>query len=171
MPKDELPEPKRRNRTLSVADALSGALDPVLKKRGFAGRDIIAQWRHIAPRPFDETTLPDKLSWPRGERSAEGATLYLRCAPGQALFAQHEAPAIAAAVNRYFGYVLVNDVRLSAEPFTPGSGRGVQKPHQPSQSDIAKVGKATEMVEDDDLREALQALGLALSGRSSKKRG
>lgn len=169
MAKDELPEPKRRNRTLSVADALSGALDPVLKKRGFAGRDIITQWRSIAPPPFNETTLPDKLSWPRSAHGAEGATLYLRCAPGQALFAQHEAPAIAAAINRYFGYVLVGEVRLSAEPFTPGSGRSVQKPYQPSQSTIAKVGKATEMVEDDDLREALQALGLALSSRSDGK--
>jgi len=170
MAKDDLPEFKRRNKTLSVADALSGALDPALKKRGFAGRDIIAHWRSIAPPPFDQTALPDKLSWPRGERSAEGATLYLRCAPGQALFAQHEAPAIAAAVNRYFGYVLVNDVKLSAEPFTPGSGRKAQNPPQPSQSDIAKVGKATETVEDDDLREALQALGLALSRRSSASR-
>ena len=169
MAQDDLPEPKRRNRTLSVADALSGALDPVLKRRGFAGRDIIAQWRHIAPRPFDETTLPDKLVWPRGDNRSGGATLYLRCAPGQALFAQHEAPAIAAAVNRYFGYVLVDNVRLTAEPFTPGSGRSVQKPYQPSQSTIAMVGKATEKVEDSDLREALRALGLALSSRSEKK--
>lgn len=169
MTKDELPQFKRRNKTLSVSDALSGTLDPVLKKRGFAGRDIIAHWRHIAPPPFDQTTVPDKLSWPRHDHGAEGATLHIRCTAGQALFVQHEAPAIAAAVNRYFGYVLVNDVRLSAEPFTPGSGRMAQKAHQPSQSDIAKVGKATEMVEDDDLREALQALGLALSGRSKQK--
>ena len=70
MAKDELPEFKRRNKTLSVSDALSGALDPVLKKRGFAGRDIIAQWRHIAPPPFDQTTLPDKLTWPRHDHSA-----------------------------------------------------------------------------------------------------
>jgi hypothetical protein len=169
MSKDELPEPKRRNRTLSVADALSGALDPVLKKRGFASRDIITQWKAIAPPPFDRTTLPDKLSWPRASHGAEGATLVLRCAPGQALFAQHEAPAIASAVNRYFGYVLVKDVRLSAEPFMPNSGARADKRHQPSPSEIAKVGKATEKVEDDDLREALQALGLALSGRSKRQ--
>ena len=30
MSKDEPPEPKRRNKTLSVADVLAGALDPVL---------------------------------------------------------------------------------------------------------------------------------------------
>ncbi|ODT69538.1 MAG: hypothetical protein ABS75_16655 [Pelagibacterium sp. SCN 63-23] len=169
MAKDELPEPKRRNKTLSVADALAGALDPVLKKRGFAGRDIITHWRAIAPAPFNETTLPDKLTWPRSAHGAEGAVLYLRCAPGQALFTQHEAPAIAAAVNRYFGYVLVSAVRLSAEPFSPGSGKRAEKPYQPSQSSIAKVGAATEKVENSDLREALRALGLALSGRSERK--
>ena len=78
------PEPKRRNRTVSVADALSGALDPVLKKRGFASRDILAHWTVIAPAPYDKVAIPDKLTWPRGERSAEGATLYLRCMPGHA---------------------------------------------------------------------------------------
>lgn len=168
MAKDELPEPKRRNRTLSVADVLAGAMDPVLRKRGFASRDIITHWKAIAPKPFDETTQPDKLTWPRGG-NAEGATLYLRCAPGTAVFAQHEAPQIGAAVNRYFGYLLVNDVRLSAEPFTPGSGKKAQKRPQPSQSDIAKVGALTEKVEDDTLREALQALGLALSSKSKNK--
>ncbi len=171
MSKDALPEYKRRNRTLSVADALAGAIDPVLRKRGFAGRDIITQWAIIAPPPFNETTQPDKLSWPRDSHNGEGATLVLRCAPGQALFAQHEAPAIAAAVNRYFGYVLVRDVRLSAEPFSPGSGKKTHKPYQPSQSAIAKVGAQTDKVEDNDLREALRVLGLALSSRSEQKNG
>lgn len=168
MAKEELPEYRRRNKTLSVADALSGALDPVLKQRGFASRDIIVHWRSIAPPPFDETTLPDKLSWPRAASNAEGATLLLRCAPGQALIAQHEAPAIAAAVNRYFGYVLVSEVRLSAEPFTPGSGARTQVRQQPGPSTIAKVGAATEKVTDDDLRAALQDLGLALARRSER---
>lgn len=166
---DTPPEPKRRNRTLSVADVLSGALDPVMKKRGFATRDILTHWKVIAPPPYDAVTMPDKLTWPRqAGQSHEGAVLYLRCAPGQALFAQHDAPAIAAAVNRYFGYLLVSEVRLSAEPFTPGSGAKVQKRPQPSQSDIAKVGAAIEKVEDNDLREALRVLGLALSARSER---
>lgn len=169
MPRDEPPEYKRRNKAVSVADALAGAIDPVLRKRGFAGRDIITHWAAIAPPPFDRTCRPDKLSWPRGSSNADGATLVLRCAPGQALFARHEAPAIAAAINRYFGYVLVKDVRLSAEPFTPGSAVKAQKPFQPSQSTIAKVGKQTEKVEDGDLREALQVLGLALSSRSERR--
>ena len=170
MAEKELPEPKRRNKTLSVADVLAGALEPVLKKRGFATRDIITHWRVIAPKPYDVTTMPDKLVWPRSAgQSHEGAVLYLRCGPGQALFVQHAAPEIAAAVNRYFGYLLVSEVRLSAEPFTLGSGDKRQKVRQPSQSDIAKVGAAVEEIADTDLREALRVLGLALSGRSGKK--
>lgn len=171
MAKDDLPEPKRRNRTLSVADALTGALDPALKKRGFASRDIIAHWSVMAPKPYDTVAIPDKLTWPRGERSAEGATLLLRCVPGHALAIAHEGSKIAAAVNRYFGFVLVGTVRLSAEPFTPGSAEPRQNLQQPSQSDIAKVGAQVADVADEGLREALRTLGLALSSRSGRKNG
>ena len=34
---DKPKEAKRRNRAVDMAEALSGALDPVLKKRGFGG--------------------------------------------------------------------------------------------------------------------------------------
>ncbi|MHB1110603.1 MAG: DUF721 domain-containing protein, partial [Devosia sp.] len=108
--------PRRLNRVVGVAEALSKALDPALRKRGFASRDIITHWAAMAPAPYDKVALPDRLSWPRGERGAEGATLYLRCVPGHALALSHEGPLIAAAINRYFGYVLVGAVRLSAEP-------------------------------------------------------
>ncbi len=162
------PEPKRRNRSLSLADALAGALDPVLKKRGFASRDIITHWGAMAPKPYDAVAIPDKLSWPRGERSAEGATLYLRAMPGHALAIAHEGPAIAAAINRYFGYVLVGAVRLSVEPFSGHSANRDHKRHQPSQSTIAKVGASVNGVEDEGLREALRALGHALSSRPER---
>jgi len=168
MAKDELPEPKRRNRTMNIADVLSGALDPVLKKRGFASRDIITHWSAMAPQPYDKVAVPDKLSWPRGEKSAEGATLVLRCIPGHAMAIAHEGPRIAAAINRYFGFVLVNAVRLSAEPFTPGSGEKVDKQAEPDPGVVAKVGAQVAEVGDEDLREALRTLGHALSSRPQK---
>ena len=171
MAKSDLPEPKRRNRTMSVADVLSGALAPALKKRGFASRDIIAHWSVMAPKPYDTVAIPDKLSWPRGERSAEGATLVLRCAPGHALAISHEGGKIAAAINRYFGFVLVGTVRLSAEPFTPGSGPKTETAYQPSPSVVARVEDQVATVENDDVREALRRLGLAMSGRSERKSG
>jgi hypothetical protein len=165
MSKDDLPEPKRRNRTMSVADVISGALDPVLKKRGFASRDIITHWAAMAPAPYDKVAIPDKLTWPRGEKSAEGATLVLRCMAGHALAISHEGGRIAAAINRYFGFVLVNRVTLSAEPFTPGSGEKKQKNIQPSPSVAAKVGALVADIEDENLREALRTLGHAIASK------
>ncbi|WP_224701469.1 DUF721 domain-containing protein [Devosia aquimaris] len=171
MAKDDLPEPKRRNRTMSMADVLSGALDPVLKQRGFASRDIITHWSVMAPKPYDSVAIPDKLSWPRGERSAEGATLVLRCVPGHALAIAHEGERIAAAVNRYFGFVLVGSVRLSAEPFRPGSAPVDDKPSQPSQGVVERIGAEVADVEDAEVREALRKLGHALASRAERKRG
>ncbi|WP_137151163.1 DciA family protein [Devosia sp. FKR38] len=171
MAKDDPPEPKRRNRTMSMADVLSGALDPVLKQRGFASRDIITHWSVMAPKPYDSVAIPDKLSWPRGERSAEGATLLLRCVPGHALAIAHEGERIAAAVNRYFGFVLVGSVRLSAEPFRPGSAPVANTPLQPSQSVVARVGAEVADVADEEVREALRKLGHALASRAERKHG
>lgn len=168
MAKDDLPEPKRRNRTMNIADVLSGALDPVLKKRGFASRDIITHWSVMAPKPYDEVAIPDKLSWPRGERSEAGATLVLRCIPGHALAIAHDGPKIAAAVNRYFGFLLVNTVRLSAEAFTPGTGKKDLHPARPSKSVAAKVAAQVAEIEDEALKEALRTLGHALAGRSER---
>jgi len=163
-PKDgALKEFKRLNRTVGLGEAISGALDPALKRRGFASRDIIANWRAMAPKPYDQVAVPDKLSWPRGERSAQGATLYLRCTEGHQLALSHEAPRIAAAVNRYFGYVLVDQVRLSIEPFRPGS---VEKPETAPQADpirSAVVARAVGKVEDNRLKEALKTLGLRIA--------
>lgn len=164
--KDGEPKEFRRlNRTVGVGDVLAGALDPALKKRGFASRDIVAQWRAMAPRPFDEVALPDKLAWPRGERGAQGATLYLRCAEGHRLALQHEAPRIAAAINRYFGYVLVNDVRLAVTPFAPPAPKKPPAPEGPDPVKRAIVARAVNGVEDGALREALRELGHLIASR------
>ena len=44
----------------------SGVLDPALKRRGFATRDIITHWAAMAPKPYDQLAVPDQLTWPRG---------------------------------------------------------------------------------------------------------
>jgi len=159
----EQQEPKRANRAIGIGDAIAGALDPVLKKRGFASRDIVAHWRAMAPAPYDRVTLPDKLNWPRGERSAGGATLYLRCVPGHQLALAHEGPRIAAAVNRYFGYVLVDQIRVATMPFVPGSVATVEPQPVADPVRVAAIGKAVDGVADERLRQALTALGLGMA--------
>ena len=73
-------EPRRLNRTVDIAEALKGALDPAMRKRGFASRDILTHWAAMAPKPYDSVTVPDRLVWPRGERGADGAKCSTRSA-------------------------------------------------------------------------------------------
>jgi hypothetical protein len=160
--KDEA-EPKRLNRAVGVSDALKGVLDSALKKRGFATRDLLANWTAMAPKPYDGLAVPDQLKWPRGA-GHEGATLYLRCAPGHALAIAHEGALIAAAVNRYFGYYLVREVKLSAEPFTAASPKPAA-PRGPSPEAKASASRAVAAVDDPGLKEALAGLGEALLSR------
>ncbi len=166
-PKSDDP-PKRLNRTVGVGEALQKALDPVFRKRGFAGRDIITHWAAMVPTPYDKISAPDRLAWPRGERNAGGATLYLRCAEGHALALQHEAPLIAASVNRYFGYVLVDTVRLSAEPFVAQARIKAKTAPEPSPETTARLDEAVAEIADDGVRDALRRLGSGIMGRKSQ---
>jgi hypothetical protein len=150
-------EPRRLNRTVGVAEALGGVLDSALKKRGFATRDILANWASIAPKPYDQAAIPAEFKWPRGA-GHEGATLFLRCAEGQRLALAHEGALIAAAVNRYFGYFLVREVKLSAEPFIRSSGPKA-KPRGTLPEVARHAGEAVAEVEDPALKDALKFLG------------
>ena len=156
----EPPAPRRLNRTVGVSEALSTVLDAALKKRGFATRDILTHWTVIAPKPYDVVAIPDQLKWPRGA-GHEGATLYLRCAQGHAMALSHEGALIVSAVNRYFGYFLVRDVRLSAEPFTASS---VKKPKDRAALPqvVARTEAAIAEVGDAALKDALKSLGEAV---------
>jgi len=157
-------EAKRHNRFVGLDAAAKAALDPVFRKRGFANRDLFARWAEIAPPPFAETTLPERLYWPRRESGAEGAILLLCCAPGAALAVSHEGERIARAVNTYFGYYLVRSVKISAEPFTPSTSEKASAAQCPPQI-RAEVNRMVETVGNDGLRDALRRLGENLKSR------
>lgn len=161
-------EYKRLNRTSGMNELLDRTLDPMFKKRGFASRDIITHWSSIVPEPYAELTMPDKLSWPRRTAGAEGATLYLRCAPSIALAVSHDGENIAAAINRYFGYILVGKVKLSAEPFRPGSDDKDEITPIVDPEIEKRTQDAVRGVEDDALRTALQNLGKGILQKKRK---
>lgn len=154
--------PRRLNRAVGVGEALGNAIDPALKKRGFAGRDLVSNWPAMAPAPYDKVTRPDKLTWPRGEKGAEGAVLHLSCHPGHALALQHEGQRVAAAINRYFGYLLIGQVRISATPFPIEDAVPETIPALPDVT-RARISRTVERVEDAGVREALRELGQAMA--------
>lgn len=167
-PKGKDGEPKRLNRVVGAGEAIGRVLDPAFRKRGFASRDIITHWGAMAPKPYDRVAAPDRLVWPRGERGAGGAVLYLRCAEGHQLALAHEGERISAAINRYFGYILVESVRLSAEPLVSETSAGPSGAPEPSARAGGAINDAVVAVADDGLRDALRQLGRGIMGRSGR---
>jgi len=161
--------PKRKNRAVQLGDMIGNALDPALRKRGFASRDLVANWTAIAPDPYNRVSMPDRLVWPRNNKpDADGAILYLRCQAGQALAVSYDGPMIAQAINRYFGYFLVSSVKLSASPMDnpqPEAQRG-PAPLAPEKSELLE--KSIENVEDAGLRAALERLGQGVLANKRK---
>lgn len=163
------PPPKRANRAVHLGDMLGNTLDAALRRRGFASRDLIANWKSIAPTPYDVIAAPDKLVWPRRDRpDPEGAVLYLRCREGHALALSHEAPAITAAINRYFGYLLVSGVRLSPTPYTEPQKAAGKAPAELPAEKAAHLTEAVSVIEDEGLRTALEKLGRGVMGKGTK---
>lgn len=163
---EKSPPPKRANRAVQLGDMLGNALDPALRRRGFASRDLIANWTSIAPTPYDTISAPDKLVWPRRDRpDPEGAVLYLRCREGHALALSHEAPAIAAAINRYFGYLLISGIRLSPNPYTGPDKETPKPPRTLPPEKAAHLAEAVSVIEDAELRAALEKLGRGIMNK------
>ena len=157
---------KRLKRTASIAELAERAIEPMVQKRGFANSELLMRWSTIVSAPFDKSVVPDKLNWPREEDAYAGAILTVRVDPVHALAFTHETETIKAAINRYFGFYLVDKIKPSRRPFVPSLEED-NKPTQRKLSDAEEQNLAAQVgeIEDAGLRDALLKLGRGLKGR------
>jgi len=151
-----------------IGELAGKVLGPHLQRRGFASRDLLTHWSVIAPAPYNKTTIPDRLVWRRGQEGAQGAILFLRCMDAHRLALSYDGQLIAGAVNRYFGYVLVDTIKLSVEPFIAGSGKKAQIAVEPSAPERAGIEAELAGIKDEKLKTSLRKLGYGLFGKKHK---
>ncbi len=157
---------KRFNKTIQLDQAMQKVIAPFLQKRGFASRDLIKQWANIVPSPYDRVTIPDRLAWPRGAKSANGAILYLRCKEAHKVALSYDSEIIIAAINRYFGYILVEKIKISLSPFSYYSDEKIYSKKKITNKARKKIDNIVGKVENEKLKQALQNLGENISGKS-----
>ena len=149
-----------------LGDLVSSVMDPMLKKRGFASRDIMENWAVIVPPPYNRVTCPDGLKWARGESRGDGAILFVRCAQAHHMALTHDQQRLSEAINHYFGYVLVRQVKLSAAPFMPSSDKMPHIAKEPDPQTLEQIERTVSNVRDEDVKEALKQLGLGILGKT-----
>jgi hypothetical protein len=89
-------------------------VQPIARKALGPGRPslaaLAADWPAVVGEETARAALPERLSWPRGERT--GGVLELRVEPAAAVEIQHDAPRLIERVNAYLGHGAVDRLRL-----------------------------------------------------------
>ncbi|HYB58411.1 MAG TPA: DciA family protein [Alphaproteobacteria bacterium] len=162
----------------SLAQLLPKLTRAVMGKRGFAEAGLLADWPAVVGQDVAAKALPERLDFPRGERS-EG-TLHVRVEGAWALALQHLEPQLVERINAYFGYRAVSRLKLHQGPLA----RRAETPPKtaPPAAEVsgagavdADAGLAEKLaaVENPGLRAALARFSRALRARAetSKKGG
>jgi hypothetical protein len=157
---------------------------PIFKKRGFAEAGILTDWPAIVGEHLARHTMPEKIAFARGARSA--GTLHIVTESAFAPELQHLEPQVLERINGYFGYFAVARLRIQHgrvihapldRAGRPGSRAARQSSSQKSAtarydgtdgSAHPAVRQATAAVEDEALRAALDRLGTAVRGRKGE---
>ncbi|WP_374384342.1 DUF721 domain-containing protein [Dongia sp.] len=161
-------EPERRNRLSALASNVPALTKLALGRKGFAEASLISEWTVIVGEDIARLCIPVKMRLPRPKKDEKpvgavpanvaGGTLTLRASPAAGLEVQHLKPRILERIQRYFGYPLINDIKIEI-----GERKKAAKPRRPL---LAPMGPPDlSRVTDPDIKAALERLGAARAKR------
>src|SRR5258708_75240 len=138
----------------------------IAKGRGASIARLRAEWTAIVGPDLARLTQPEALLSGRGARvssNGAGKALRLRVAGAAALEVQHMSGQLVERVNAYFGYRMIDDIRLVQGLI---AARPAPKPTPaPDPALVTRVAERAASVQDPDLRAALTRLGARVASR------
>jgi hypothetical protein len=97
--------------------------------------------------------------------------LHIRVSGALALELQHLQPQVIERINGYFGYRAITRIALQQGPIRARKPAARPRATPPSEEDAEALAAQLEGVADDDLRQALDALGRGVLGRKRRLAG
>ena len=160
-------ETRRTGFTKAMAQLMPKLTDKILGKRGLAQANLLLDWPNILGSEMAASCQPEKITFPNGNRHA--GILHLRTSAIAALELQHDAPRLIKRVNSYFGYAAISEVRLhqTATP-KPIQAKKKREKHKLTNSQLLKLQRHLNDIEDVELRSTLDKLGRAVLSESHK---
>lgn len=153
----------------ALASMLPKVTAPIFKSRGFAEAGILTDWPAIVGPHLARHTMPEKIAFARGARSA--GTLHIVTESAFAPELQHLEPQVIERINGYFGYgavarLTIRHGRVAQAPID--AARPASRPKSrptPQNRSLVGTGKAVAGAQDDPLDAALARLGTAVRER------
>ena len=137
---------------------IPGIVAEAYRRRGFTEPALLTGWRAVVGDEAGDRSVPIKVAFPRGSRTA--GTLHVRVEGAYATELQHNAPRIVERINGFYGYAAIARLALHQGPVERKAGRrAVPKP-------AAGETPAVAGIDSPGLREALQGLGASIRSGS-----
>jgi hypothetical protein len=141
-----------------VSDLVPEIGRAAFRKFGFVQSSVVSRWCEIVGDRLADVTQPAMIRFPAGQKA--GGTLHLTISGAHAPMLQHVAPDIIGAVNRFFGYAAVAQVRMTHGQVTPAAP--VQPPAM-LKPVPAELGDSLRDIGDPELRTVLERMAAGLA--------
>ena len=144
-----------------LRDLLSKVVGETFKRRGFASAELVTRWTEIVGADIAARSEPIKIQWvrPADGEEREPGTLILRVEGPAAIEIQHSTNVICERVNQFLGWRAIARIALRQAPLRRGT-RNPVKTNDPAA--VAQLAASLPDIADDDLRQALARLGVAV---------
>lgn len=166
----------RSNGLQTLGQAVSRVIQEATTRRGFHEIALLTHWPTIAGRETAAVCLPHKLTFHYRKRHDNGTLLILVEGGSAAIRLQHTSTQLITKINTYFGYSLVDQIRIIQGPFPRGKyiltfhKRNYNPQPEPLlQGNGYSISPSIVLsIKDNNLREALLGLGLSIFCRQKR---
>lgn len=158
-------ERPRGGEARAISDLVPEIGRTAFRKFGFIQSSVVSRWREIVGDRLADVTQPAMIRFPAGQKA--GGTLHLTISGAHAPMLQHVGPDIIAAVNRFFGYAAIAQIRMTHGQVTPAAP--VQPPAM-LKPIPAELGDSLRDIGDPELRTVLERMAAGLASPSKLPR-
>ncbi|MGL3822462.1 DUF721 domain-containing protein [Sphingopyxis sp. R3-92] len=151
-------ERPRGGEARAISDLVPEIGRTAFRKFGFIQSSVVSRWREIVGDRLADVTQPAMIRFPAGQKA--GGTLHLTISGAHAPMLQHVGPDIIAAVNRFFGYAAIAQIRMTHGHVTPAAP--VQPPAM-LKPVPAELGDSLRDIGDPELRTVLERMAAGLA--------
>lgn len=151
----------------TIATTIDGIARKTIGKDWNLYAALLSHWPEIVGEDYARSTTPVKISFPKGktpdEKWAHGkredGVLHIRLPQGLTMEFTFKTDQIRQRISDYFGYNAI--ARIVFEPFYGEAKTSAAKTTPPTADEIATLREQTNAIENNELRDALEAFGVA----------
>ena len=135
----------------SFGNTLPRSVKKVLKKNGYNYSEIISKWNLLVGKEISIYCYPKSIKMSNVNKSG---TLILSVERGNEINVEYSKKEIINKVNSYFGYQLINEIRLQTFNTASKKGKKINIMHSSSKKFEKKINE----IKNKDIRDSLSQL-------------